>query len=164
MKTKKMVMTALLTALMTVLTCVVTIPLGNFGFFNLSDFLIMLLASFVSPLQMIVIAGVGCALADIILSFAQYSIFTFIVKSLEGLIIMVLLKKAIKFKPIAFAIGALIMLLGYGLADAFLGQSLAMMLPSMAANLPQGLVCAIAASVLYIPFDKYIGCKLNETK
>ncbi len=164
MSIKKMTLTAVLTALMTVLTCVVIIPLGNFGFFNLSDFLIMLLASFVSPLQMVIIAGVGCALADIYLSFAHYAIFTFIIKSLEGLVMMWLFKKGLKFKPLGFVIGAITMILGYGLADSLLGQSLSMMIPSMMANMPQGLVCAIIASVLYVPFYKYIGSKIYETK
>ena len=165
MSIKKMTVTAVLTALMTVLTCTVTIPLGTFGFFNLSDFLIMLLAGFVSPLQIIIIGGVGCALADIFLSYAQYAIFTLVIKSLEGLVMMIILKKGlIKFKPIVFVLGALTMMVGYGLVDSFLGQSLSMMIPSMTANLPQGLVCAIVASICYIPFDKFIGSKIYETK
>ena len=165
MSIKKMTITAALTALMTVLTCTVTVPLGNFGFFNLSDLLIMLLSGFVSPLQIIIIGGVGCALADVALSYAQYAIFTLVIKSLEGLIMMAILKKGlIKFKPVAFAIGALTMMIGYGLVDSFLGQSIAMMIPSMTANLPQGAACFVIASLCYKPFDKYIGSKLYGSK
>ena len=165
MSLKRMILIALFTAIMFVLTYTIVIPIGAFGFINLSDALIMLVAPYFGYFGMLLVAGLGTAMADIALGYVNYSIFTFIIKSLEAAIIYALVKRfKPKYRLPIFIVGGLVMLCGYGLADVILGGEFTLFLASFVANLPQALGCIIIATLAYRGFDKLIGRKFDESK
>ena len=165
MKIKDLVYIALFTSMMIVLTCVITIPIGIYGYINLSDLLIMLLSSVYGFGPLVIIGGVGCALSDLFLGYSSYALFSFFIKSIESIIVVFFVKRfRPRFRFIAYLIGGLWMLVGYALSDAILGASFALMVPSFIANLPQALICVSAAALINIPFERFVGTKINETK
>ena len=165
MSLRRMILIALFTALMFVLTYTVVIPIPPFGFINLSDMLIMLTAPYFGVFGMLFVAGLGTAFADIALTYVNYSIFTFVIKSLEATIIYLLIKKLNpKYRLGVYTLGAIIMLCGYGLADVILSANFAMFIPSVLANLPQAIACTLLATLVYRSFDKLLGRKFDESK
>ena len=152
-KTHKLVLIALFTAIMFILTAFVAIPIGSFGYINLSDCMIMIFATILDPFSLVFIAAVGTSLADLFLGFAYYALFTLIIKSLEALLIFKLLKKDYK-KILAFSLGAVVMLVGYGLSDVVLSQDIFIFISSFLANLPQALICVFLATLLFGRFKK----------
>ena len=104
-------------------------------------------------------------MADIALGYVNYSIFTFIIKSLEGIVIYLLIKKLNpKYRLHIFVIGAIVMLCGYGLADVLMGSDFSLFIASMMANLPQAIACTIIATLAYRPFNKLLERKFDESK
>ena len=160
-KTKLMVITALFTAIMTALTMTITVSLGAYGYFNLSDMFIYLLATCMPLSSTVFVAGIGCALADMFAGYSQYVLITLIAKSLEAIVVYYLYHKVKAFSVLSFAIGALVMMTIYGLGDSFLASSFAAFVPSFMANIPQGLACVILDSILYRPFNKIME-RLND--
>ncbi len=150
LKIKTLVRTGILTAMIFVLTAVVSIGMP-FGYINLSDFLIMILSGLEEVFPLAFMASFGTMLADLYLGYSQYAIFTFVVKLSEALVMFYLFKK-IKYKYgyiLVFLIGALIMLVGYGLSDVILTNNIATFALSFVANLPQAISCYIIAIAVY---------------
>ncbi|MDY6062178.1 MAG: ECF transporter S component [Erysipelotrichaceae bacterium] len=150
MNIKTITRTGILIAMMFVLTAVVSIPMG-FGYINLSDALIMILGGLEQMLPLTLMASIGTCLADLYLGYANYAVFTFLVKGLEALIIFGLFKQ-VKHKYgyiFIYLIGALTMLIGYGLADIIIASNIDMFIPSIIANLPQAVSCLVIACVIY---------------
>ncbi len=152
-KIHKLVKVALYTAIMFILTAFIAIPIGSFGYINLSDFLIMLLSGVLDPFSLILVAGIGTSLADLFMGFAYYAFFTFIIKALEAFLIFKLLKRHFK-TYLAFGFGVLLMLVGYGLSDVILTLDPFIFFTSFMMNLPQGLCCVLLALILFKRFEK----------
>ena len=72
-------------AVVAVFTRSIVIPIGT-GFFNFSDVAIYFAAFAFGPWVGLVAGGVGTALADISLGWAQFAILTFFAHGLEGLV------------------------------------------------------------------------------
>ena len=165
MSLKRLIYIALFEAIMIVLTCVVVIPIGTFGYINLSDLLIMLLSPLFGWGELILIGGVGCALADLFLGYSSYAIFTLFIKSIEAVVIFFFVKRLqVRYRIIAYAIGSIFMLIGYGVSDIILSGSPAIFAASFIANMPQAFICTLAAVLINVPFEKFVARKLNETK
>lgn len=146
-KTKKMMITALFTAMVFVVT-MISIPIP-FGFLNIGDALIMLLAITIPLPMSMFIAGVGSMMADFALGWSQYAIFTLVIKSLEAALVYVLyhrVKSMNRFLP--FVVGGLWIVLMYGFTDVFLYQSWFQLIPSMSYNVFQGVGSAMIAMSL----------------
>lgn len=148
-KLNTMIRTSLLIAILFSVTAIVVIP-TSFGYLNLSDALIMFLSKNELFLPLTISSSFATALADMYLGYSSYAIFTFVIKGLEAIAMYFLFKK-IKFKHnelLIFLIGALIMLLGYGVADLIIYNSKEVIMVSIMANLPQAIVSYVVAVVL----------------
>lgn len=117
---------AILTALTTVATMVFRIPIpATEGYFNLGDVFVMISGFLLGPVGGFIAGGVGSAMADII-GYPLYAPLTFVVKGCEGLLVGLFsfrTKEAVRISGwdiIGIIFGALAMLLGYFLGEAFL--------------------------------------------
>ncbi len=120
-----------MTAIFAALACVCTfiaVPLP-FGYFNLGDICVILSAYFIGPVYGAVAAGVGTAIADILMGYVTYAPATLIIKALMALAAYGVyrgVKFAIKSQKLDFVsriVAALaaetIMVGGYFLFEAF---------------------------------------------
>ena len=84
-KTKMFVRAALFAALAAVATMVIAIPLPGGGYANLGDAVVLLAAFFLPVPYAAVAAGLGTAMADVLLSYTLYAPATFVIKALMAL-------------------------------------------------------------------------------
>ncbi len=153
MSVRRIVIDALFIAIVAIVTALIAIPIGAYGYINLSDALIMCLSVYLVPFDLFVVGALGACIADLALGYAQYAIFTFLIKGIEALIISHIFKN---HRPIAFMSGAVWMLVGYGLTDTLLGGDISLFFASVIANLPQAIISFIIASVFYIPLKRVL--------
>ncbi len=151
-KVQKLVTAALFTAIICVATVVVQIPSPLTGYFNLGDCFVLVAAWFLGMGYGALAAGLGSALADIILGYTMYAPATFIIKALMA-VTAVLIYNLIKTKPfIGKVISAIsaeaIMVLGYFAYEGIIlkyGLGASAAIPT---NLAQGVVAIFAATAL----------------
>ncbi len=153
MSTRRIVIDALFIAIIAIVTALIAIPIGVYGYINLSDALIMCLSVYLGPFDLFIVGALGASIADLALGYSQYAIFTFLIKGIEALIISHICKK---YRPIAFILGAGWMLVGYGLTDALLGSDITLLFASILANLPQAIISLIIAFIFYIPLKRVL--------
>src|SRR5574344_101876 len=116
----KISLTALIIAIIYVCTAFLSIPFANgAGYFNFSDCLILFTSIYIGPLEGILSAIIGCALADLQAGAAQFIPFTIVAKGLEA-IVAFLIYKPLKnhniLKYISVVIAPLFMVATYFLA------------------------------------------------
>lgn len=132
---KKLVLNGLMIALVFIATYFTRIPTPlPGGYFNLGDAVIMLAAVFLGPVGGLVAGAIGSSLADLAFGSLLFAPITLVVKGLEGLIIGLI---ALKYKQktdnrqgnsaafhyrliLALFTGAVVMVLGYFCAEAFI--------------------------------------------
>ena len=114
----KIALCALFTALIFVATYFIAIPMPAIGYINLGDAFILIASLVLGPIGAIC-AGVGSALADLMLGYAIYAPATLVIKSSMAIACCFIYKGFSKFSNrfISIAISAivaeLIMILGY---------------------------------------------------
>lgn len=118
MNTKKITTAAIFIALTTFFTMIVKIPVSPaMGYVNLGDFIILLSTVAFGPIIGMIAAAFGSALADLLLGYAAFSPFTFVVKGLMALVMGLFLKKVnnqkISTVLTAGVICELVMVVGY---------------------------------------------------
>jgi uncharacterized membrane protein len=174
--TKKIVLSGLLIALVFLATYFTKIPTPlPGGYFNLGDAVIMLAAAFLGPIGGLIAGGVGSALADLAYGALLFAPITFVVKGIEGLAVGLLISKmrragGLKHSRLITAVvtGAVIMVAGYFLAEAFLlgtfdeAFGLTAAAAELLPNSVQGILSAILGYILTLimsktGIDKYIG-------
>ncbi len=152
-KIQKTVMAAMLAALCTAGTMVIKIPSPLGGYVHLGD-CIVILCAFLLPLRYAALAaGIGSALADILVGYAAYAPATFVIKAATAavafLVVRALSEKGSTIWGKAFAalLGEAVMVLGYFAYEAvFLyGLSAAVNIPM---NAVQGIFGASAGAIL----------------
>lgn len=147
--TKDLTRTALFTAIVCIATMVINIPIpATKGYVNASEVAVFLSAILLPGGLGILAAGIGCALADLILGYTLYAPATLIIKALEASMAILFLRKMKLPTIVAFILGCLFMPLGYFLYETFLyGYQTAAVgaLP----NLLQGLFGAVAAGIIF---------------
>ncbi|MHA1960870.1 MAG: ECF transporter S component [Candidatus Thorarchaeota archaeon] len=118
---------AMMLALTTVGTVVFLIPfIPTQGYFNLGDAFVMLSGMLLGPVGGFIAGGAGSAMADVALAFAYFAPITFVVKGCEGLFVGLISRRSWNqdrvnmWDVLAVAVGALVMLTGYFLAEVFL--------------------------------------------
>lgn len=157
MNTSKIVKGALGIAAIFIFTAFVSFPVGGFGYINLGDSMIMLFANAFSPLMALLVSAIASSMADISLGFAQYALFTFIIKGCEALVISYLLKKnQMKARWWIFMLGGVIVLVGYGLSDVLLTGNWLIFVESILFNLIQVITSILIAYIAYPYFMKVI--------
>ncbi len=173
--TKKLVLSSMMIALVFLATYLVKIqtPLPG-GYANLGDAVVMLAAVFLGPVGGLIAGSIGSALADLAFGSLLFAPVTFVVKGIEGLVVGMLTSQVLKANGLkhgrliaAIVSGAVIMVAGYFLAEAFvLGAfdeafGLTVAVAEIPFNAVQGIVCAILGYVLTLilsktGIDKYI--------
>ncbi len=151
-KVQKLVTAALFTAIICVATIIIQIPSPLTGYFNLGDCFVLIAAWYLGLGYGTLAAGLGSALADIILGYTVYAPATFVIKALMA-VAAYLIFKAIKNKPligkIISAVSAeAIMVLGYFVYESVIlkyGLAAASAIPT---NIAQGIVAVVAATAL----------------
>jgi len=104
-------------------TMIIQIPVPQTkGYINLGDALVLTIAMLFGAKLGGIAGGIGSALADIILGYAHWAPFTFIIKGLEGLIAGTLAHKAQKIpvKVFFLILAGLEMVIGYFITETFL--------------------------------------------
>lgn len=152
-RTLKIVYTALLTALVCVSTAVITVPTPTNGYVHLGDSILLLAAFLLGPIYGTVAAGVGSALADLLLGYLLYAPGTLVIKAVMALV-AALTARAMKRKLLGQIIGGVaaeaIMVGGYFLYAALIfGESWGAAV-GIPANLVQGAFGIVAGVLLHI--------------
>lgn len=155
MNSRKIVTMALLVALTTVLTMFVKIPLSAFGYVHLGDAIIFLACFLLRPKYSFIVAGLGSALADVILGYFIYAPVTFAVKIALALCFSFLVynKPTILRQIIGVVLGSVIIALGYFLFEGFM-YGFMPSLYNVPFNLAQGGVCGAIGILLIKIFQK----------
>ncbi len=86
MKTKKLIISALLAALTCVATMILRIPSPLGGYINLGDGIVLLCGWLLSPVYGFLAAGIGSALADVLSGYMLYAPVTFLIKGCMALL------------------------------------------------------------------------------
>ena len=149
---KKKIIASIVIFLVIYLTTVLfKVPIGNLGYLNLSDCLILVLLTHNSPAYAALIASASTALADVTLGFGQYALYTFLLKAVEGYIIALAHKKNWKYAIVCIILGILI-ILGYAACDYLLYGNMETVLLSLRFNGLQVIISVIIAIVA----EKYL--------
>ena len=125
-KTKKIVITALLASMVCVVTMLVKIPSPLKGYINLGDCIVLLCGWLLAPGYGFIAAGLGSALADIFSGYFTYAPANFIIKGTMALIVFVCFQsmhKRIRVLPsqiIGGVLAEILMVLGYYVFEGFL--------------------------------------------
>lgn len=146
---------SILTALTTVVTSIFKIPYPyTKGYFNFGDILVMTSGILLGPLGAFFAGGVGSAAADAIGGYLHYAPITLVVKGFESMVVSLISrfreggKELRLLDGLALISGALIMLVGYFLAQSLL-YGLAYALGELVLiNLPQVIGGMIAAGII----------------
>ncbi|MEG1560245.1 MAG: ECF transporter S component [Clostridia bacterium] len=137
LNTRKLVVAGLFCALITVLTMIsISVPGGMGAFIHFGDAVVFVAAYFLGGLYGSLSAGIGSALADIILGVPMYAPATFIIKGAMAFLACFLVGKLGRKKYfISFLIAGLIMPIGY-----FLYEWVLLSFPVALANIPYNLI------------------------
>ena len=148
MKSKTIVVYALMSALVTVTTFAIRIPMpATDGYLNLGDAIVLFCGVVFGPLAGLIAGGIGSALADLIAGYAHWILPTFLIKGAEGALagaIFLLLRKKnghrFLFAAIATVPSAILMVVGYFFASWIMKGSAAVAWTSVPGNAVQGAV------------------------
>lgn len=157
MKTKKLVMAALMAALTYVATTVIKIETPTMGYIHPGDAFVILSGVFLGPLTGGLAAGIGSMLSDLLSGYLLYAPATFVIKALTAVIagnitffLSSKLKKARFSLPLFIGglVGEAFMVLSYFVFEIFL-----MAFTSSKAFNASSLAAGFASSVTGIPFN-----------
>jgi uncharacterized membrane protein len=158
MNSRRTVITALLIALVTVTTIVVNVPFLR-GYINIGDTVVLLAGLLFGPVVGAAAGALGSSLADLLLGYAYWAPWTFVIKGLEGFLVGWLARNGRDSKTSRGVVGttlaASVMVLGYFVASTILyGWGVAV--PSLPGDLLQGGVSVVLSLVLWRPIQKYL--------
>lgn len=172
---KKLVLNGLMIALVFLATYFTRIPTPlPGGYFNLGDAVIMLASVLLGPIGGLTAGAAGSALADLAAGALLFVPVTFVVKGVEGLAVGLMTARIRKTGTMehnrmiaAVSVGAVIMILGYFLAEAFLlglfneAFGLTAAVAEILPNAVQGILSAVlgyllALILVKVGADKYI--------
>ena len=142
MKKRKLMVLALGWRLLLLLTVLLVVPVGNFGYLNVSDFIIVMVCQFLKPEIGMLYASSATALADIILGYSYFAPYTFVIRALQGWFIGFASKRNINRILIVIMSGCIV-LFGYAFGACFMYGSWQVALLSMRENAIQVGICSI---------------------
>lgn len=151
-----MIRTAVLAALTAVTTMAVNVPLPAVrGFVNIGDTVVLLAGLIFGPGVGALAGAVGSGLADLLLGYAHWAPWTFVIKGLEGFLAGWLACNVKNGLSLGAVSGAASMVLGY-----FLVGILFYGLPAAVASLPgdliQGGISVVLSLLLVYPLRKFL--------
>lgn len=154
-KTQKIVLAALFAALACIATLVIKIPSPLKGYINLGDCIVLLAGWLLSRGYGFMAAGLGSALADLILGYAVYAPVTFVVKGTMALAASLGSGKCLVSKLVSGVAAELVMILGYYVFEGFMyGFGPAAI--NIPANAVQGVAGLVIGIILVKIFEKHI--------
>ena len=154
-KTQKIVLAALFAALACIATLVIKIPSPLKGYINLGDCIVLLAGWLLSRGYGFMAAGLGSALADLILGYAVYAPVTFVVKGTMALAASLGSGKGLVSKLVSGVAAELVMILGYYVFEGFMyGFGPAAI--NIPANAVQGVAGLVIGIILVKIFEKHI--------
>ncbi len=143
MRIKTLALISIFMSGIVLLTMWPTFPLFQ-GYLNFGDVLVMGMGLVIGwPYALL--AGVGAALADILLGYAHYAIFTLVIKGLEAAMIAWMSLRRHSLPIWAYALAGTWMAIGYGLTDALIARNIPIFMISFGYNILQGLIAASLA-------------------
>ena len=151
LKTKRIVITALMAAMVCVATMVIKIPSPLKGYLNIGDCIVLLCGWLLAPGYGFVAAGLGSALADVFSGYITYAPATFLIKGSMAFIAFAcfkLMNKRLGRLPsqiIGAVLAEIVMVLGYYVFEGFMYG----FIPS-AVNIPANAVQGTAGLILGI--------------
>ena len=152
-KTKRIVMTALMASLVCVATMLIKIPTPMKGYVNIGDCIVLLCGWLLPPWYGFVAAGLGSALADLFSGYIAYAPATFVIKGAMALVVFIcfkLMSKRLGKLPsqiIGGAMAEIFMILGYFVFEGFL-YGFAPSAVNIPANGVQGIVGLVVGIAL----------------
>jgi uncharacterized membrane protein len=158
MKTKRIVLSALLAALVCVATMIIRVPSPLGGYLNLGDGIVLLCGWLLSPVYGFLAAGIGSGLADILSGYVAYAPATFIIKG--GMALLAYgIAKGLRTRPLtAKLVGGItaefVMVGGYLAFESFI-YGFAPSLVNVPVNALQGLAGLIVGLILVRVFEKH---------
>ena len=153
MKTKKLVIAALMTALACVVTMIVKVPSPLKGYVNLGDCIVLIAGWILSPVYGFMAAAIGSAMADLFLGYVLYAPATFVIKGAMAVVAYygykLLCKKLgdLPARIISGIMAEVIMVFGYYVFEGFL-YGFIPSLVNIPANSVQGIVGLIVGVIL----------------
>ena len=151
LKTKRIVITALMAAMVCVATMIIKIPSPLKGYLNIGDCIVLLCGWLLTPGYGFVAAGLGSALADMFSGYITYAPATFLIKGSMALIAFAcfkLMNKRLGRLPsqiIGAVLAEIVMVFGYFVFEGFMYG----FVPS-AVNIPANAVQGVAGLILGI--------------
>ncbi len=157
MSTKKLVYLGIFAALVLVSTWMIKIPIPT-GYIHLGDAMVYLSGALLGPIGALA-AGLGSLLADIMAGYASYALPTFVIKSLDALMVAVIFKGLAKKSDSgqvelvklvgAMLVGGAVMVSGYFAYELFVAPEYAFV------NIPFNVIQAssgVVIAALVYPF------------
>lgn len=158
MKTKTVVMSALLSALVCVATMVIRVPSPLGGYINLGDGIVLLCGWLLSPIYGFLAAGIGSGLADILSGYVAYAPATFVIKGCMALIAYGIAKglrtRPLTGKLVGGVVAELVMIGGYLAFESFI-YGFVPSLVNVPANAVQGVAGLVVGLILVRIFEKH---------
>ncbi len=158
-KTKRIVITALMTSMVCVATMIIKIPSPMKGYLNIGDCIVLLCGWLLPPGYGFIAAGLGSALADLFSGYIVYAPATFVIKGSMARIAYVCFKLMHKKigKLSSYIIGGvlaeILMVLGYFVFEGFL-YGFVPSLVNIPANGVQGIAGVVIGVVMIKVFDR----------
>jgi len=158
MKTKKIVVSAMMIAMVAVATMIIRIPTpATQGYVNMGDALIFVSALLFGPKIGFIAGGLGSALADILAGYTNWAPWTFVIKGLEGFIAGFLVYRLSKsdnliINIISLVVAGLWMAVGYFIASSIMYGTAAAL-----TDFPSNILQATAGIVVGLPLAKLLG-------
>ncbi len=153
--TNKLVTSAMMAALCAVCTMVISIPSPMQGYVNMGDCMVLMCGWMLGPWWGLAAAGIGSAMADVLLSYTIYAPATFVIKGLMAMVCGLLAcQSTAKRRMLTGVLSEIWMVVGYFLfACLVMGEGWAAA-ASIPGNLFQGSVGIIAGLALYVILQK----------
>ena len=158
-KTKRIVITALMTSMVCVATMIIKIPSPMKGYLNIGDCIVLLCGWLLPPGYGFIAAGLGSALADLFSGYVIYAPATFVIKGSMALVAYVIFKLMHKKigKLSSYIIGGvlaeMLMVSGYFVFEGFL-YGFIPSLVNIPANGVQGVAGVVIGTVMIKVFDR----------
>ena len=157
MKTKKLVMAAMIAAICCIATMIIKVPLPVKGYINLGDCMVLLAGWSLSPSYAFLTAGIGSALADLFSGYTIYAPATCIIKGTMAVIsyysFQLLCSKTHLARLLSGILAELVMLLGYFSYESIL-YGVVLALANVPLNAIQGIAGLLLSTQLIKVFQK----------
>lgn len=160
-ETNKIILTGLMMAMITIVTMILPIPIPfTTGYIHLGDTVIFLSVLLLGWKYGAVAAGLGSALADLLIGFAIWAPWTLVIKGGMGLIMGLFIARAMKnqvkkhalglslYSAIGMILAGLFMVAGYYIAESIIYNNYIAALLGIPWNIGQFVVGLVLASLI----------------